>query len=559
MPNYILLRPSGYYFRYALPKSYAHLLSTRELRYTLATNERRTAKKLAREIVCRIEALLRELAGGAVTLTETQIRDTIRAYVEEAREDIEAEAISKRRTPAMQEAYVGVLVDDIAAYDYAAGHADYRGIAPQVAKLFGVDLAEAASVEGFHRACREWAIATAELRRYNLRLLKGKPTKPASRNNPTHHTTGTHAGKPKRPPISLMVEPFIENRVKSRGLRENSQENYRQHVRAFVDVIGDKAVDAVTYEDSCRFRDDLLRLPKNRNSNPVYREISVASLLAMDIPAKDRLSGRTVAEHLTSLRAIFAWLTVRREITHNPFETVGVPYESESYAQYTLDDLDRIFSSELYQPDSAYANKATTTAGQWWLPLLALYTGARPSELVQLRLDDIRESEGSIVLAISDREEGQEVKTAAGRRELPAHRELVRLGIADYIRALREQGAQRLLQGVALGKRKAGDQGGKWYNERYRTEQRLPGFKEARKTLYSFRHTHITQALNVAKVEMRTVQQWVGHERTQMGATRYYDKGAAIPQLQTALNRLTWDSEALRSLGRQWEDMPLFR
>ncbi len=111
------------------------------------------------------------------------------------------------------------------------------------------------------------------------------------------------------------------------------------------------------------------------------------------------------------------------------------------------------------------------------------------------------------MFSISDREDGQEVKTAAGRQELPAYRELVRLGIADYILARREQGAQRLLRGVVLRKRQAGDQGGKWYNERYRTEQRLPGFTDARKTLYSFRHTHITQALNAAQVEHRTVPQ----------------------------------------------------
>ncbi|MDO8863528.1 hypothetical protein Q6D67_17655, partial [Haliea sp. E1-2-M8] len=322
-----------------------------------------------------------------MALTESQIKDTIRTYAEEAREAIEDEAISKRRTPAMQEAYQGVLLEDIAAYDYAAGHADYREIAPQVAKLFGMDRAAATSDAGFHRACREWALATAELRRYYLRLLQGKPVEHVGTKEPIAPPTGKPSGKL----ISSMLEPFIEDRVKSRGIKQNTEENYRQHVRAFTDIAGDKAVDSYTHKDACRFRDDLLTLPKNRNKSRHYRGFSVSTLLAMDIPAEERLSGRTVLEHLTSLKAMFGWLTACREIEHNPFTTVSVPHESQSYTIYTADDLNLIFSSELYQPESAYANKRDTTAGQWWLPLLALYTGARPSELVQLRLSDIRQ------------------------------------------------------------------------------------------------------------------------------------------------------------------------
>ena len=72
---------------------------------------------------------------------------------------------------------------------------------------------------------------------------------------------------------------------------------------------------------------------------------------------------------MAALKTLFNWLKVKRLIEVNPFDGVIVATDSQSYASLTP-----VFTSELYQPGTK------PLASQWWLPLLSLHTGARPSE-----------------------------------------------------------------------------------------------------------------------------------------------------------------------------------
>ena len=79
-------------------------------------------------------------------------------------------------------------------------------------------------------------------------------------------------------------------------MRENTADAYRQHVRAFVDVLGDMPVDEVSYETATQLGDTLLRLPKNRNKKKKYCDLTVKQMLKLGIPDSDKLQGRTVSE-----------------------------------------------------------------------------------------------------------------------------------------------------------------------------------------------------------------------------------------------------------------------
>ena len=128
-------------------------------------------------------------------------------------------------------------------------------------------------------------------------------------------------------------------------MSENTADAYRQHVRAFVDVLGDMPVDQVSYETATTLRDKLLKLPKNRNKKPEYRDLTVKKLLKLDIPDSDKLQGRTVSEIIAALKTMFNWLQVKRLVTVNPFDGVIVATVSRSYASFTPADLTAIFKS----------------------------------------------------------------------------------------------------------------------------------------------------------------------------------------------------------------------
>ena len=104
-----------------------------------------------------------------------------------------------------------------------------------------------------------------------------------------------------------------------------------------------------------------------------------------------------------------------------------------------------------------------------------------------------------------------------------------------------------MLHDIPLGNRKAGGQAGKWWNERYRVKH-LHGFKEQRKTLYSFRHTFVTHAWNESGIELPLVQQMVGREKSQMEATKHYDKGATMPRLFDELSKVDFQLPPIKRL-----------
>ncbi|MDC6292687.1 DUF6538 domain-containing protein [Ralstonia pseudosolanacearum] len=132
---------------------------------------------------------------------------------------------------------------------------------------------------------------------------------------------------------------------------------------------------------------------------------------------------------------------------------------------FDLPALQAIFSSPVYaealRPDGGAGEAA------YWLPLLALFTGARVEELCQLRPEDIyeevyRDIEGSEqrcwVLRITNEGEGQGVKNAGSVRRFPIHAELLARGFVGYAHAHKSQ--PRIFP--ALKPDTAGAESGNW-------------------------------------------------------------------------------------------------
>lgn len=90
----------------------------------------------------------------------------------------------------------------------------------------------------------------------------------------------------------------------------------------------------------------------------------------------------------------------------------------------------------------ADANSAANLA-DYWLPLLALFTGARKGELAKLRAEDVAKDDatGCYMLSITeDKHEGKSLKTASSWRTVPVHPELTRLGFLDLVEAAKVWG-----------------------------------------------------------------------------------------------------------------------
>ena len=200
------------------------------------------------------------------------------------------------------------------------------------------------------------------------------------------------------------------------------------------------------------------------------------------------------------LRDLFAYaINNNLYFTTNPFEKVRVSSKTklkqqvESYREFTDDDLKLIFAEAPYRE---FMNKPD----YHWLPLLALYTGARVEELASLSLNQIKKDGGIHYFEI------EKAKNLNSIRKIPLHRQIETSGFLAYVDSVRAQGATMLFPHLTAGKN------GYSKNMSRRFGAYLDSLKisDSRKVFHSFRHTFITRMteLNVHPV---LVMSMVGH------------------------------------------------
>ncbi|MBR9973909.1 hypothetical protein [Magnetospirillum sulfuroxidans] len=66
------------------------------------------------------------------------------------------------------------------------------------------------------------------------------------------------------------------------------------------------------------------------------------------------------------------------------------------------------------------------------MPVVALYSSMRPTEVAQLDVDDVGKIDGVWVFDLNEVEGDKRLKNRASVRRIPVHRRLIDLGFLDY-------------------------------------------------------------------------------------------------------------------------------
>jgi len=197
------------------------------------------------------------------------------------------------------------------------------------------------------------------------------------------------------------------------------------------------------------FEDSMGRIPvEDITADDVHRWTD--KLLASDItPA----NARTKLANLKTL--LNNAVTRARVIKVNPAAGVSIDVKKdpeEDVQPFDRPALQAIFGSPIYTRNERPEAGAGDAA--YWLPLLALFSGARLNELGQLRPKDIakqpyvdkegQEQEAWCIRLVADKAEGLKLKNRWSARRFPVHPELIRLGFLDYVEAARANDHTRL-------------------------------------------------------------------------------------------------------------------
>jgi integrase len=294
-------------------------------------------------------------------------------------------------------------------------------------------------------------------------------------------------------PIGVMLDTTIVDRwAAERKVADKSRDTHRAVARWFYERVGHVPVRSISRQHVLTFKTKLL----DEGQSPANVKVK-----------------------LQRLRTLLSWAHQNDYATANAGEGVGiiVPDAARNRRRsFDLASLNAIFSSPVFGQGERPVQGRGEAA--YWLPLLALFTGARLEELGQLRPEDVvrlpypdaegQEKSAWFLRLTEDEADGLRLKNAASERLVPIHPELERLGFVSFASAARRNKRARIfheLRPGAYGRLTA--KWGEWFSGYLRT---VCNVTDRRMVFHSFRHTFKDHARHVGILEA-VQRQIMGH------------------------------------------------
>ena len=315
----------------------------------------------------------------------------------------------------------------------------------------------------------------------------------------------------------------------------------------FGEVVGfSRPVDALGINDLRAFRDVLLRLPKNYTKRKANTGQSIHAIIKSG--EKDTIQKPTITKYLTRTNAFLAWCAEEGYVAASlpRLKGPGVSSIEAREARYPFSEkqLRKLFSSPVYTGCKSASRRSAKGQhvirdGKFWIPLIALYSGMRLGEIVQLLVGDIKSEHGVAYFDICRGEgEKKQIKTASSMRRVPIHKMLIELGLSEYVAAARaSRPKERLFEDIKPGV--SGDFShnfSKWFG-RYLCDI---GAKTPKTAFHSFRH-NFKDALVAVGVPESHARTLMGH--ADGGVHGLYGTVVPIKLLNTELQKIHYPLE----------------
>lgn len=275
----------------------------------------------------------------------------------------------------------------------------------------------------------------------------------------------------------------------SRSQRNETKIAYSKCLMDFAAYVDLKPLDEISRKDVVSFRDQLLL--QGNSTVTANSKIGILRTFFRGAQNYELINANPAAD-------------IHNNVVHNRKSRVG----------FSADDLKKIFNSDLYT--RKYRPVSGGKEAAYWLPLLALFTGARVEELAQLLVSDIKEIDGlGHIINISDEAAHAHLKNSSSRRRVPVHGVLVACGFLDYV-------ARQSKSGMLFPDLKPNHRGkyGGYFSYFFSTYLRKKiGITDERKVFHSFRHTFKDACRHVG-IEEAVHDALTGHGRS--SASRGY-------------------------------------
>ncbi len=292
-----------------------------------------------------------------------------------------------------------------------------------------------------------------------------------------------------------------------------------------------------------------------------YKEIPVGTTFdKYTIPELLKLSGKvpspkTLIDHFGHLKVFLSWLKLKYPKafdtdTLTSIDGHGVepdPIEQKQRPPFSDNDLSKLFNPDIYAKVGR-----VITSGTYWGPLLALFSGAREAEILQLERHDVYQPKDTNVWVFSIKffdhkstQEGKRAKEHTSTREVPIHQQLIKMGIIDYQKTIKK--------GRLFPDEPREDGRFKNFTKRFRTYRKKAGVAPEhdmqQMVFHNFRHTVRTRLSELKydtnrklKFDDGLIDAIVGHSSSDRSVgAKTYTHAQYVEAKNNALNLLQYD------------------
>lgn len=338
-------------------------------------------------------------------------------------------------------------------------------------------------------------------------------------------------------PIDQIADKFIQ--YKKITLAAGSFTSLESKLRQFVQIVTEHnknkspSISKLSPQIIRHYRDVLLKIPKHRNG--IAKTVTHVEMTKMGLPP---ISPKTAKDTCNVVGEFLNYC----EIEQYPISpglksllsTVKKPKSKDTRKRlpFSDDQLKLLFES------NEYVQGKFKKPSEFWTPLIALFTGARMGEILQLHISDIQETEGGWVFDLNEEDDKQN-KTHK-RRIVPIHSKLIDLDFLEFV-ILRKQ----LKKDARLFPEEPRTAEGKFdnYSKRFRTYRNRVGITKDDDQMvdfHSFRHTIRTRLVD-ASVSETLIDDIIGHSSGSASiGKRVYTHSDLIPQKKEAIEKLTY-------------------
>ena len=361
--------------------------------------------------------------------------------------------------------------------------------------------------------------------------------------------------------IAELFEKFREHTIQTREVGDSALSEMTLMRNLAVEVFHERQISSISKAEIMEMKNHISNMVDRRDRRFCGKPILETIEIGID-EGIQKLNNSTVDRYRHTLHKAFLFGAKSGWIDRDIIAELDDRFNEKNRSKNITPSVDRlpfdenelklIFASPTFtgmkgESQARYrSGNLITWDHHYWGPLIALFTGMRPKEICQMRIAQVKTSEGVLYFDVKSEFEDQSIKTnESGFRKAPIHEKLVELGFLDYIRNRDE--SDYILHSISDTKDKnVTGYLTSWFNSTQLKKLGIVGLS-GQKVFYSFRHTFATIAMRsgISDGMLDELCGWSSEERRMYRKSmreNYTATGYGLPLLKEAMDKINFPS-----------------